>query len=96
MPTEANEIAAIQVRDATGQTTYQVGPLPTAATIDEVVSRLLSETRQPTMDPDGRPLAYGVRTTREQRFLGGNERLGDVLEENDTLELMPTIDAGGN
>jgi len=84
----------ITVTDVTGQKSHRVAGIPSEATIDEVVRRLLAPMQQPTVDADGRPLAYGVRSEREGRYLGGNERVSDTLQSNDTLRLMPTVDAG--
>lgn len=88
------EIGPITVTDVTGQKTFRVEKMPTDSTIDEVVQHLLAPMQQPRVDPEGRPLTYGVRSEREGRYLGGNERIGDALQSNDTLRLMPTVDAG--
>ncbi|HLJ55670.1 MAG TPA: hypothetical protein VKT77_11575 [Chthonomonadaceae bacterium] len=88
------EIGPITVTDVSGQKSYRVEKMPSDATVDEIVARLLAPMQQPTMDPEGRPLAYAVRSEREDRYLGANERLGDALQPDDTLRLMPTVDAG--
>jgi|GEM_PF-574021 len=88
------DIGPITLTDVTGQKSHRVSKIPSEATVNEVVQRLLGPMSQPTHDSEGRPLTYGVRSERESRFLGGNEKIGDVLQPNDTLRLMPTVDAG--
>jgi hypothetical protein len=83
----------IKVKDTTGQRTFEVGPLPSDATIDEVVKNLLSYTQEPTHDQEGRVIPYALRNS-EGRLVGGNERLGDCVEDQSTVEFMPTINAG--
>ncbi len=92
--THEHEIGPITVTDVTGQKTFVASKIPSQATIDEVVKYLLATMQQPAQDPEGRPLTYGVRSEREGRYLGGNERVGDSLQADDTLRLMPTVDAG--
>ena len=94
MSDTAREIGPITVTDVTGQKTFKVEKMPSEATIDEVVQRLLTPMQQPAQDPEGRPLTYGVRSEREGRYLGGNETIGDTVQPEDTLRLMPTVDAG--
>ncbi|HLV79390.1 MAG TPA: hypothetical protein VKT32_03880 [Chthonomonadaceae bacterium] len=94
MSQDTQVVGPIMVTDVTGQKSYRVEKMPSEATIDEVVQRLLGPMQQPTQDPEGRPLAYGVRSDREGRFLGGNERVSDAVQPNDTLRLLPTVDAG--
>ena len=88
------EIGNITVTDVTGQKTFRVDKIEPESTIDEVVQRLLAPMQQPRHDAEGRPLAYGVRSEREGRYLGGNERIRDSVQSNDTLRIMPTVDAG--
>ena len=85
---------SINVTDVTGQQSFTVDDMPSEAKVDEVVQRLLGYMHQPSHDPEGRPITYGVRSEREGRYLGANERLGDAVQPGDTLRLMPTVDAG--
>lgn len=94
MTESMTQVGPITVTDVTGQKVYRVETLPSDATIDEVVQRLLAPMQQPVHDPEGRPLAYGVRSDREDRYLAGSERIGDTVQSEDTLHLLPTVDAG--
>lgn len=86
-------IGPFTVTDVTGQKSQQIS-IPSDTTVNEVCKNLLGYLNQPAHDSDGRPITYGVRSENEGRFLGGNERIGDALQPNDTLRLMPTVEAG--
>lgn len=88
------EVGPITVQDLTGQKAVRVKGMPTDATVNEVVRKLLGDMDMPLMDGEGRELSYHATLEREQRRLGDNERVGDALQSNDSLRLFPNIDAG--
>ncbi len=88
------DIGPVTVTDVSGQRSFRVDSIPSDASIDEVVAKLLSYLPQPSHDAAGRPLTYAVRSEREGRFLGASELVENSVEPEDTLRLMPSIDAG--
>ncbi len=85
---------AVEVQDVSQQQRFKVSDLDTDATVAEVVRELLGDLNMAVEDASGRPLSYTVRLEREGRNLQSNERVGDVLEEDDLLTLLPNVDAG--
>jgi len=94
MANAIEEIGPINVQDVTGQREVRLRSAPSDATVLEVVKQLLGDMEMSSSDTEGRPLNYHARLEREERMLGDNERVGDVLQPNDSLRLLPTIDAG--
>lgn len=90
----ATDVGPILVEDVTGQKAVRLRGVPSDATVNEVVKQLLSDMEMPVSDGDGRPLNYHARLEREARQLGDNERIGDVLQADNSLRLLPSIDAG--
>jgi hypothetical protein len=82
--------------DVTGQRTVTVRDVPSNNSVGEFVDELLPTMRLSATDRSGDPVHYSVRLERESRILHRNERLGDVIEENDEVTLMPRISAGGS
>lgn len=83
----------LSARDATGQNASRVSS-DVDATVGELVADLLAEMELPKNDPTGRALTYHARLEREGRHLHAAERVGDALEEDDKLVLVPNIQAG--
>jgi hypothetical protein len=92
--TQTPEGISLTVSDVSGQKICRVPRAPRDATVGELVQSLLSQMNLPANDPNGQPLAYQARLDREGRHLNFSERVGDSLEEGDTLQLQPNIDAG--
>jgi hypothetical protein len=90
----SENIGPILVRDVTGQKAMRLKAVPSDATILEVVKQLLGDMDMPPNDPEGRPVNYRAHLERGSLQLGDNERVGDVLQANDSLRLFPNIDAG--
>jgi len=94
MPNVIEEIRPVHVEDVTGQHTARNRSVPSDATVLEVVKQLLGDMEMGAHDSEGRPLNYHALLEREGRQLGDNERAGDVLKPDDTIRLLPNIDAG--
>lgn len=84
----------ISVSDATGQKVSKASAVPADGTVGELISGLVQEMRLPMNDSSGRPLTYHARLEREGRHLNASEVIGDALETNDRIRLMPNVDAG--
>ena len=84
----------LSVTDVSGQKVANVRNVPTEATVGELVQGLLPKMDLPQNDPSGRPLNYQARLEREGRHLNASERVGEALQEEDRLVLLPNIDAG--
>jgi hypothetical protein len=69
--------------------------VPHDATVGELVAEMLPQMELPVRDPQGRPLSYRARLEREGRHLQGSERLTEALQPDDTIQLLPNVDAGG-
>jgi len=94
MPNVIEQVGPILVEDVTGQKAVRLRSVPSDATVIEVVKQLLGEMDMPSADAEGRPLNYHARLEREERQLGDLERVGDALKPDDSLRLLPNIDAG--
>jgi hypothetical protein len=84
----------LHVSDVSGQKVFNVGDVPTDATVGELVHQLLAQMNLPQNDPGGRPLTYHARLEREGRHLHSSEIIGDALQAGDSVVLQPNIDAG--
>jgi hypothetical protein len=95
MPLATEEtIGPIIFEDVTGQKTHKVRSIPSSARVDEVVRQLLGDLQMPHADSEGRPLSYAARLERDGgRILGSEERVGEALEANDSVRLLPSINA---
>ena len=87
-------ITGLRVSDAFGQQTATVDDVPTEWTVRELIEGLLGDMRLPRHDGDGRDIVYHARLDREGRNLHGAERVGDVIESFDEIQLTPNIEAG--
>jgi hypothetical protein len=92
--TATTTVGPVTFEDVSGQNRKRVSGIPTDAQVSEVVKRLLADMHLPDADAEGRPVTYTARLEREARHLGGNERIGDVVEPGDNLRLLPSIEAG--
>lgn len=81
--------------DVTGQRSVTVRDVPAGNSIGEFVDELLPTMRLSATDRKGDPVSYDVRLERESRHLHRNERLGDVIRDDDEVTLFPRISAGG-
>ncbi len=88
------EAVEIVVSDVTGQRSTRVRGISKDKKIADLVQELLSKLGLATRDRAGNPLAYHARLDHERRRLHGGERVGDVLEDDNEITLLPRIDAG--
>ena len=84
----------VRISDVTAQKVRTVENLPTDVTATELVNGLLDDMGIPRMDPEGRSLTYRALLRREGRHLRPNERIGDSVQNDDTLVLHPFVEAG--
>ena len=86
----------LMVRDISGQKSARVKVRreDLDSTVGELFADVASDLELVDVDSNGRPLAYQPRLEREGRHLHTSERIGDVLQDQDTLTLQPSIDAG--
>ncbi len=86
----------VMVRDVSGQKSARVRlrQQDMESTVGELLTDVTSDLELSSTDSNGRPLAYQPRLEREGRHLHVSERIGDVLKDQDTLTLQPSIDAG--
>lgn len=88
-----NSGVSLQASDASGQRVVRVRDVPIDATIGELTRTLLSKMELP-QNKGGDPLTYQVRLDREGRYLHAGESVGESLQENDHVRLLPHITAG--
>ncbi len=85
----------LQVMDVTGQKTASVSDLQPDSTVGELIDGVLAKMRLPDVDSEGRPLVYHARLTRDGRHLHSSERVGDAVQTDDHVVLLPNVEAGG-
>ena len=95
MTTTAVSDLRIQVQDVTGQKTTSVSDIPPDSTVGELIDGVLAKMRLPDIDVTGRPLVYHARLTREGRHLHPSERVGEAVQTDDRVVLLPNVEAGG-
>ena len=86
------ETIDLTVEDFTGQIRRRARGIPRDATVGDLVGGLTRELHLPSNDSQGRPLSYSARARGES--LLESDRIGDVLEEDDTLTLTQNVTAG--
>lgn len=84
---------SLQASDVSGQRVVRVHDIPMDATVGELTRTLLSKMELP-QNTGGDPQTYQVRLDREGRYLHAGESVGEVLQENDHIRLLPHITAG--
>ncbi len=89
------ETLTVNATDVSQQNIYRAEGVPRDASVSELVQALVAQMHLPKNDASGNPIRYQARLEREGRHLRGSERVGEALENQDTLRLVPTIDAGG-
>lgn len=81
--------------DISEQKQVEVQDIPSDADVQEVLDAIVRQMELPPNDVEGRPLLYQALLPREGRHLRGDEKIGDVLQQNDRIILQPNIEAGG-
>lgn len=82
----------LRVEDSTGQIRRRARGIPAEATVGDFMSSLVRELRLPANDSQGRPLTYAARANGAS--LLESDRVGDVLQEEDTVTLTQNVTAG--
>ena len=88
------ESLEINVRDVTGQRPYVARGLPVDLSVGDMVRRLSEKMNLPRTDSAGLPHSYHAYLDREARHLHAGEKVGDALQDQDSLVLRPDIQAG--
>jgi len=86
---------SIKVTDTTGQLERHAS-VPREAQVAELIDALLPQLNLPANDIDGRPVTYHLRNDRTGQQLVGTQTVSEVIEENDTVRVMPEITPGIN
>ncbi len=85
----------LEVTDVSLQKRIRKHNVSADASVGELVLAALPELHLPTTSTEGEPYTYHMRLEREGRHLNASERVGDALQENDRVMLLPNVDAGG-
>jgi hypothetical protein len=88
----ATATLSFKVEDFTGQRRMRARGVPAEATIGEVSASLMRQLALPANDLNGQPITYGVRANGSS--LAESDRVGDVLQEGDTVTLTQNVTAG--
>ena len=84
---------AINVEDMTGNLKRRAAGIPRDHSIEELVGSLSHALGLPDQDSSGRPILYGLRTS-DGDPLNPTDRIGDVLQQDDTVTLTKSVTAG--
>jgi hypothetical protein len=84
----------LRVLDVSGQKQADIFDAHPDSTVGELIQEMLPQMNLPETDVAGRPLVYHARLEREGRHLHASERIGDALLPDDSVVLLPNIDAG--
>jgi hypothetical protein len=84
----------LEVEDFTGQVRRRSSGIPRNATVSDLVDSIRSEMQLPDQDAQGRPIHYGVVSSRNE-MLNATDRLGDMLEDKEVVTLTKSVTAGG-
>ena len=95
MATAAATDLRLRVQDVTGQKMASVSDISPDSTVGELIDGVLAKMRLPDTDSEGRPLSYQARLEREGRHLHASEIVGDAMQTDDEVVLLPDVDAGG-
>jgi hypothetical protein len=83
----------LEVEDFTGQIRRRVRGVPIDATVSDLINGSTRELNVAEVDASGRPIQYGAQTSGGET-LNGSDRLGDVLQDNETITLTKSVTAG--
>jgi hypothetical protein len=83
---------SLKVEDSTGQIRRRARGIPRDATVGDFMTSLVTDLRLPVNDSQGRPLTYAAHANGES--LLESDRLGDVLQEEETVTLTQNVTAG--
>ena len=85
----------LEISDVSQQKRLRKRNVSADASVGELVLSTLPELHLPTTSNAGEPYTYHMRLEREGRHLNASERVGDALQDNDRVMLLPNVDAGG-
>jgi hypothetical protein len=84
----------IRASDTTGQRMANLKSVPPDYSVGELIDVLIKRMELPRNDSGGSPVSYQARHEREGRNLLSSEMIGEVLENEDEITLVPNVDAG--
>ena len=84
----------LMARDATGAKKIRIPSLTGEMTVRELTHAVLRRMGLKSEDAEGRPIDYQVRLEREGRHLHDSELVGDALQRDDQVVVLPRIHAG--
>ncbi len=85
----------LQIQDVTGQKAKLVSGIQPDTTVGELIDGVLVRMKLPETDSEGRPISYFGRLEREGRHLHRTEIIGDAVQTDDRITLLPNVEAGG-
>lgn len=88
----AEKTMSLTVEDFTGQMRHKASGIPRDASLGELITSVTRKLRLPLNDSEGRPVTYAARARGAS--LNESDRVGDVLEENETVTLTQNVTAG--
>lgn len=88
----AEQTMSVMVEDFTGQVRHKASGIPRDASVGELMVSVTRKLRLPLNDSQGRPVTYAARARGVS--LNEGDRVGDVLEENETVTLTQNVTAG--
>ena len=82
----------LTLEDFSGQVRRRVRKVPTDALMGEFLESVVEQLDLPDTDAEGRGITYGARV--QGSSVAESERIGEVLENEDVVTLMPNVTAG--
>ncbi len=87
-------VTTLQAHDVSRQKNVRIES-QSARSVSTLIDDLVQAMHLPTAGPDGRPITYAARRDRDGKHLFGSARIGDELDQEETITLHANIDAGG-
>lgn len=84
----------LEAVDASGQRKFKVSDFPRTARVSDLIETLIPQMGLNNNDSSGRPLDYQAFSRRTSAHLRAADRVGDVLEQGDSISLLPDVQAG--
>ena len=86
-------VMTLQVEDFVGQRRRRAAGIPRDSSVADVIDNLSEQLDLPDQDAQGRPILYGAQTA-DGDVLNASDRVGDVLEDDQTITLTKSVTAG--
>ena len=93
--TASPDLMQLTVKDVAGQRPFHVRNLSKDTTVAQLLKGLVERMGLSRKDPAGREHSYEAFLAREGRHLHPSDRVGDTLQDKDTIVLQADIQAGG-